>query len=38
MNLEDYFHDLAELYGKKSVILYDRGVMDPRAYMDEETW
>lgn len=38
MNLEDYFYDLAVLYGKKSVILYDRGVMDPKAYMDDETW
>lgn len=38
MNLEDYFYELAVLYGKKAVILYDRGVMDPRAYMDDTTW
>eukprot|EP00335_Anophryoides_haemophila_P000222 CAMPEP_0204821388 /NCGR_PEP_ID=MMETSP1018-20131115/13525_1 /ASSEMBLY_ACC=CAM_ASM_000518 /TAXON_ID=46462 /ORGANISM="Anophryoides haemophila, Strain AH6" /LENGTH=93 /DNA_ID=CAMNT_0051929019 /DNA_START=253 /DNA_END=534 /DNA_ORIENTATION=+ len=38
MNLEDYFYDLAKLNGKPSVILYDRGVMDPKAYMDEPTF
>lgn len=38
MNLEDYFYDLAVLNGKPSVILMDRGVMDPKAYMDEPTW
>jgi hypothetical protein len=36
MNLEDYYYELAVLYEKKSVILCDRGVMDPRAYMDDE--
>jgi len=38
MNLEDYFYELAILNGKKAVILLDRGVMDPKAYMDNETW
>lgn len=38
MNLEDYFYDLAVLNDKPSVILYDRGVMDPKAYMDNECW
>jgi len=36
MNLEDYYYELAVLYENKSVILCDRGVMDPRAYMDDE--
>jgi len=35
MDLEDYFNELAVLAGKKAVILYDRGVMDPKGYMDE---
>jgi len=34
INLEDYFYDLAVLSGKESVIFYDRGVMDPKGYMD----
>lgn len=38
MNLEDYFIDLAILSGKDSIIFFDRGVMDPKAYMDQETW
>jgi hypothetical protein len=38
MDLEDYFYNFAVLAGKPSVILYDRGVMDPKAYMDEPTW
>lgn len=37
MNLEDYFNDLAVLNGKPAVILYDRGVMDPKAYMGKKT-
>jgi len=38
MDLEDYFYNLAVLNGKPSVILMDRGVMDPKAYMDEPTF
>lgn len=38
MALEDYFTDLANLSGKPSIILCDRGVMDPHAYMSEEVW
>lgn len=38
MMLEDYYYELAVLSEKKSVILYDRGVMDPRAYMDDEAF
>ncbi len=38
MDLENYFYELAVLYGKPVVILFDRGVMDPKAYMDEATW
>lgn len=38
MALEDYFTDLAILANKPAVILCDRGVMDPYAYMNEESW
>lgn len=38
MNFEDYFNDLAILNNKPAVILMDRGVMDPKAYMDNNTW
>jgi len=38
MDLEDYFINIAKLNGHKAVILFDRGVMDPKAYMDEITW
>lgn len=38
INLEDYFNDLAKLNGKPCVILMDRGVMDPKGYMDDNTW
>ena len=33
--MEDYFTNLAKLAGKPSVILCDRGAMDPYAYMDD---
>lgn len=36
MNIEEYFYDLAELNGAPSVVLFDRGVMDPSAYMTPE--
>lgn len=38
MALEDYFTDLANLSGKPSIVLCDRGVMDPYAYMSEDVW
>ncbi|EAR87420.1 AAA domain protein (macronuclear) [Tetrahymena thermophila SB210] len=38
INLEDYFIDLAKLNGKPAVVLMDRGVMDPKGYMDDNTW
>ncbi|EGR29592.1 hypothetical protein IMG5_152760 [Ichthyophthirius multifiliis] len=38
MNLEDYFYELAVLNDEPAVILMDRGVMDARAYMDENRW
>lgn len=38
MDLEDYFINLAHLNGKPAVVLMDRGVMDPKAYMDDPTW
>lgn len=36
--MEDYFTNLAKLAGKPSVILCDRGAMDPYAYMDDNSW
>ncbi len=38
ISVEDYFTDIAFLARKPSVIICDRGVMDPYAYMKEETW
>lgn len=38
MKIEDYFTELAILSEQKSVILCDRGVIDPYAYMDEGCW
>ena len=35
MDMEKYFLDLAKLNDKPAVVLFDRGVLDPRAYMDE---
>jgi len=35
MSMEQYFLDLAKLNGKPAVVLFDRGVLDPRAYMDD---
>ena len=37
-HLEDLFYTMAEKTGKKSVILCDRGAMDGKAYVDDETW
>lgn len=36
LKIEEYFTNLAKMSGKPSVILCDRGVIDPRAYMSEE--
>ncbi len=36
--LEDYFTNLALIQRKPSVILCDRGLMDSKAYLDEEAW
>lgn len=38
MHLEDYFTELAMQYGEKAVVLCDRGVMDPCAYINSEQW
>ena len=35
MDLENYFYNLAVLNNKPAVILHDRGVMDPKGYMDD---
>jgi hypothetical protein len=38
MKMEDYFINLALISGQPSVILFDRGCVDPKAYMDDETF
>ena len=38
MKIEDYFTELAILSDQPSIILCDRGVIDPYAYMDEGCW
>jgi hypothetical protein len=38
LNMEDYFLDLAALYGKPAIVFFDRGVMDPSAYMDTDSF
>jgi hypothetical protein len=37
-HLEDLFYTMAERTGEQSVILCDRGAMDGKAYVDDETW
>jgi hypothetical protein len=37
-SMEDYFINLAVISGQPSVILFDRGCVDPKAYMDDETF
>jgi hypothetical protein len=36
--MEDYFINLALFSGKPSVILFDRGIADAKAYTDDETF
>ena len=38
MEQEDRFMEIAQLDPLPTVILCDRGVMDCKAYMDEEDW
>lgn len=38
MKVEDYFLNIAKKENKPSVLLCDRGVMDSKAYVDNETW
>ncbi len=38
MNLEDYFTNLANLGGEKTIILCDRGVMDLQLFGSDENW
>lgn len=38
MDLEDLFHQLAEIDGGEAVILCDRGVMDGKGYISPEGW
>lgn len=38
MALEDRFKDLAQALPEKSIIICDRGVMDNKAYVNEDLW
>jgi CYTH domain-containing protein len=38
MKMEDYFMELAVMSGEPAVVLCDRGVLDPYAYMSDECW
>ena len=38
MQLEDYFTELAIIGNEPSVVICDRGIMDPKAYLSEENW
>ena len=35
--MEDLFYNMAERTGEKSVILCDRGAMDGKAYVDDQS-
>jgi thymidylate kinase len=36
--VENVYANVASSTGKPSVVIYDRGLMDPKAYMSEEVW
>lgn len=36
--MEDAFFEIAKASDKDSVIIYDRGLLDPLAFMDKEMW
>lgn len=43
INLEDYYVELAKLKhqdepARPTIVFFDRGVCDPRAYQSNETW
>jgi hypothetical protein len=43
INLEDYYVELAKLKhtdepSRPTIVFFDRGVCDPRAYQSNETW
>ena len=38
MALEDQFEELAEIAGGPTMLLCDRGVMDGKAYIQDEGW
>lgn len=38
IHLEDTFTEYAKAVGTKSIVLCDRGTMDGKAYVDDETW
>lgn len=38
MNTEDSFRSIAQVYNDDCVFLYDRGMMDPKAYVTPEMW
>ena len=38
MNLEEIFIDIARMSDRHAIVLFDRGVMDGSAYIDENIW
>lgn len=38
LTMEDSFFNIAKSTGENSVIIQDRGLFDPKAYMPQETW
>lgn len=38
MAIEDNFHDLAKVSKKPTILLCDRGTLDPKAYMTDDLW
>ena len=38
MKFEEYFSQLGEISGERTVVLCDRGTMDAKAYVEEKIW
>jgi len=38
IGMEDSFCSVAESTGRPTLVVLDRGVLDPKAYMDDDTW
>ena len=36
--MEDYFINIARMTDQPAVVFFDRGAMDPKAYMNQQQW